>query len=91
MFPLLAHYIPHLRRGFMIGIRYAGAMAKPLMVIGLLIFLAGAWLAWGPRIPWLGRLPGDIVIRRESYTIYVPIVTCILISILMSLISKLFR
>jgi hypothetical protein len=65
-------------------------MSRTLIVIGLLLVAAG--LLW----PWLqkagiGRLPGDIVIRREGFTFYAPIATCILISIVLSIIFWFLR
>jgi hypothetical protein len=51
-----------------------------LIAMGLLIVGIGAlWLA-APSIPWLGKLPGDIRIERENFRFYFPIVTCIVIS-----------
>jgi len=47
------------------------------------------WLS--PKIPWLGHLPGDIVIKREKFTFYFPLGTSILISIILTLILYLFR
>lgn len=62
-----------------------------LLVIGLLI--AGAGLVWifAPSIPWLGRLPGDIHIQSGSFRFYFPLVTCILLSLLLSLVLWLIR
>jgi hypothetical protein len=65
--------------------------AKFLIVIGAV--LVGIGLVWQLGGKWfpLGRLPGDIVIEKENVRVYFPIVTCILISIILSLISYLFR
>ena len=63
-------------------------MGKLLILIGLLIAAAGVAIQLG--VP-LGRLPGDIVIRREQSTIYIPIVTCIVLSVLLSVIGMLLR
>jgi hypothetical protein len=60
------------------------------MVLGAAVFLIGALLASGVRIP-LGRLPGDIVIRREGGSFYFPIVTCLVLSLILSLVSWLLR
>lgn len=63
-------------------------MGRLLVVIGLLVTGAGLLIMLG--VP-LGRLPGDIVIRRGSGTFYFPLVTCILVSVVLTLIMALFR
>lgn len=63
-------------------------MGQILLVIGLLIAAIGAAISLG--LP-LGRLPGDIVIRREGFTLYLPIATCIVISLIFTLVSMFFR
>jgi Protein of unknown function (DUF2905) len=65
-------------------------IGRILMVVGAAAFLVGALLAAGVKIP-LGRLPGDIVIRREGGTFYLPIMTCLLLSGLLSLVAWFFR
>ncbi len=62
-----------------------------LLVLGLVI--AGAGLVWilAPSVPWLGRLPGDIRIERENFRFYFPLVTCLLVSVLLSLVVWLIR
>jgi hypothetical protein len=61
----------------------------PLLVgIGLLVALAGA-LIWA-GVP-LGRLPGDIVVRRGNFTMYVPITTSIVVSVVLSVLAMLLR
>jgi hypothetical protein len=63
-----------------------GHPAWLLIVIGLLIAGAGVvWLLVG-NVPWLGRLPGDIVIERGNSRFYFPITTCLLISVVLSLV-----
>ncbi|MDG4903754.1 MAG: DUF2905 domain-containing protein [Mesorhizobium sp.] len=58
-------------------------MSRTLIVIGLSIVAAGLLWPWVTRIG-LGRLPGDIVIERENFRLYVPITTGILISVVLS-------
>ncbi|HAA34724.1 MAG TPA: DUF2905 domain-containing protein [Firmicutes bacterium] len=65
-------------------------MGKILLGIGGIIALVGVVFLLGDRIG-LGRLPGDIIIRRENLTIYFPITTMIIISIILTLIFSLFR
>jgi len=68
-----------------------GALGKMLILLGVFIIVIGLLLVIGEKIPWLGRLPGDIIIKREKFTFYFPIVTCILISIFVTLLFTLFR
>ena len=62
-----------------------------LLVLGLVI--AGVGLVWilAPSIPWPGRLPGDIRIGRENFRFYFPLVTCLLLSLALSLVVWLIR
>lgn len=66
-------------------------LGKFLVVAGAIIVLAGL-LLWAGLFPrWLGRLPGDIRVERGDSTFYFPIVSCIIISVVVSLIFSLFR
>ena len=66
-------------------------LGKFLVVIGAVIVFVGIFL-WGGFAPkWLGRLPGDIRIERGNSAFYFPIVTCIIISIVLSLLLSIFR
>ncbi|MGO8987686.1 MAG: DUF2905 domain-containing protein [bacterium] len=68
-----------------------GPLGKLLILLGVFIILAGLFLLIGEKIPWVGRLPGDIIIRKKNFTFYFPIVTSILISIILTLLFTLFR
>ncbi len=65
-------------------------VARALIFLGLLIAGVGLVLLIAPKLPWLGRLPGDILIQRERFTLYIPIVTSLIISLLVSLMLWLF-
>ena len=65
-------------------------MQKSLIIIGVVLLITGLLWPWLARVP-LGRLPGDIVINRPNIRIYIPITTMIVISLIISLIMKLFR
>jgi hypothetical protein len=71
------------------------ALGKALISAGLLLALAGGALLLARRVPWLGRLPGDIRIEGEGTTFYFPITTCLLLSALLTavffLLSRLRR
>lgn len=61
------------------------SLGKTLIVIGLVVALIGVLLTLAGRIPWLGRLPGDIYVKRENFTFYFPLATSIIISLILSL------
>jgi len=63
-----------------------GDIAKILILFGTLLIAVGVVLLLVPKLPFLGRLPGDIVIKRGNTTFYFPLATSILISILISFI-----
>ncbi|MEW5946907.1 MAG: DUF2905 domain-containing protein, partial [bacterium] len=58
---------------------------KSLMYVGILLAAAGALLAFGARYLPLGRLPGDIMVRRGNFSFFFPVVTCILVSVILTL------
>jgi len=68
----------------------SGSMGRLLVIFGLLLIVIGALLIFAPKIPWIGRLPGDIVIRRGNFTFYFPVATCIILSILLSILARFF-
>ena len=68
-----------------------GDLGRMLMILGGVLFAIGALLTVAGRLPWLGRLPGDIVVRRDHVTFYFPIVTSVVLSILLTLLLHLFR
>lgn len=55
-----------------------------LVVVGLVIAVLGLVWLFLPHLPWLGRLPGDIVIERAHTKFYFPIVTCLVLSVVLS-------
>ena len=64
---------------------------KLLISIGVLFVIAGVLVLAAGRIPFLGRLPGDITIRRDGFTVYMPLATSLLVSVILSLLLYLFR
>lgn len=66
-------------------------MGKSLIILGLILVGAGLLLTYGGKIPMLGKLPGDIRIERDGFTLFFPLGTCLLVSILASLLFWLFR
>lgn len=64
---------------------------KTLIIIGLLLAFIGVVLTFGGKLPWLGKLPGDIRIERDNFSVYFPLGTSILLSVILSLLFWLFR
>ena len=65
-------------------------IGRLLLIVGIVTALVGAALIFLPKLPWIGRLPGDIVYHRKNFTFYFPLATSILISILLTLLFWLF-
>ena len=66
-------------------------LGKSLIAWGLLIAAVGGVMTLRTKIPWIGRLPGDIFIKRENFTFYFPLTTSILLALLTSLLVCLFK
>ncbi len=66
-------------------------MGKLLIIIGIIIIVAGIIVTYSDRIPFIGRLPGDISIKKDNYNFYFPITTSIILSIVISLILYLIN
>jgi hypothetical protein len=64
---------------------------KTLIYIGIALVALGLIFSVVGKIPWLGNLPGDITIQRERFTFYFPLTTCILISVIITLVLYFFR
>lgn len=67
------------------------SIGKALVVCGVVLAVVGIIFIFGSKLPWLGRLPGDIYIQKKSLSFYFPITTSILISILLSIIMLLLK
>jgi hypothetical protein len=65
-------------------------MGRMLIIAGLVLLIAGVVVTWGGRFFGSGRLPGDIVVRRNNFTFYFPIVTSLLLSIILTVVMWLF-
>ncbi len=65
-------------------------LAKLLIIFGVVLALLGGLLLVVGKIPFIGRLPGDIYIQRENFTFYFPLATSLLISILLTLLFSRF-
>ena len=61
-------------------------LGKMLIFFGAILILIGGALLLAGKVPWIGRLPGDIFIQRKNFSFYFPIATSIIISIILTLI-----
>jgi hypothetical protein len=64
-------------------------LGKFLILLGIIIICLGLLLTFIPKIPYLGKLPGDIYIKKGNFTFYFPLATSILLSILLTIILNL--
>ena len=62
---------------------------KLFIVLGIVFLLIGIFLLIGHKLPFVGKLPGDIYIKRKGFVLYFPVVTCIVLSIILTLILML--
>lgn len=68
-----------------------GGLGRLLIISGLVLIVAGMIMLTVGRVSWLGHLPGDITIRRGGVTFYFPLMTCLLLSAVLSLLLYLLR
>jgi hypothetical protein len=66
------------------------SLGRLFVVFGCVLVALGALLLLAPRIPWLGRLPGDLLVRRGPVTFYFPLATSLVVSVVLTLLVNLF-
>jgi hypothetical protein len=66
-------------------------IGKTLLLLGIVLALVGLLLMFVPRIPWLGRLPGDFSFGGENWRVYIPLGTSLVISLILTLLLWLFN
>ena len=66
------------------------SLGKILIISGLALVVIGIGVLLAGRLPWLGRLPGDIHVQRDGFSFHFPIVTCLLLSLILTVILNLF-
>lgn len=66
-------------------------MGKLLIIIGILCTILGVFIEYGGKIPFFGKLPGDIVVTKDNFKIYFPITTSIIISIFISIVLYVYH
>ena len=67
------------------------SFGKGIIILGGVLIFIGIFMLSGAKIPFLGKLPGDIYVQRENFKFYFPITTCVVISVLLYFIIRFFR
>ena len=67
-----------------------GEFSKILIVLGIVLILVGVGLPYLSKLEFLGKLPGDISYRGKNFSFYFPVVTCIILSVLLTVVLNLF-
>ena len=67
------------------------ALGKILIILGVVLVVVGLGFMFADKIPYIGRLPGDIYIKREKFSFYFPLATSIIISIILTILFSIFR
>jgi len=78
------HALQRVRRLAAINMLAIESIGKSLILFGIVLIVIGSLFVVFGKIPWFGRLPGDVIIKGDNYTFYFPIVTMILLSILLT-------
>lgn len=65
------------------------SLARMLILFGVVLLVVGALLLLAGRLPGIGRLPGDILIQRDGFSLYVPLATMLLVSIVLTVVLNL--
>lgn len=68
-----------------------GDIGRTLIVLGLIVAAVGLLLTFAGKLPWLGHLPGDIRIERDGFSFYFPLTTCIIVSVVITLVLYFLR
>jgi len=66
-------------------------MGRLLLFLGIFLVIAGILLMFLPKLPFIGRLPGDFVIKKGNFTFYFPLATSIILSIILTILFSIFR
>ncbi len=66
-------------------------MGKLLIIVGIVCILVGVFITYGPKIPFLGKLPGDISFEKGNFKFFFPLTTSIVISVILSLLLFLYQ
>ncbi|MCB0298738.1 MAG: DUF2905 domain-containing protein [Calditrichaeota bacterium] len=67
------------------------SLGKALLVAGAVLMVIGVLLMWGNRIPFIGKLPGDIIFQRKNFTFYFPLTSLIILNLLILIVVWIIR
>jgi hypothetical protein len=65
-------------------------LGRALIVVGIVLLVVGLVLLYADRVPLLGRLPGDVLVKKKNFTLYFPIATALLVSLVLTLVLNLW-
>jgi hypothetical protein len=68
-----------------------GTLGRTLIVLGVILAVLGVLLTLAGKVPWLGRLPGDFRFSGKGWTVYFPLATMLILSVVLTLLLNLFR
>jgi hypothetical protein len=66
-------------------------IGRMLVILGVLLVIVGLGFMFADKIPYIGRLPGDIYVKREKFSFYFPLATSIILSIILTILFSIFR
>jgi len=66
------------------------SIGKFIITVGILLVITGMLIASVDKLPFLGRLPGDIFVRKGNFSFYFPVVTCLVLSVVLTILLNLF-
>ncbi|MCD6169715.1 MAG: DUF2905 domain-containing protein [Candidatus Latescibacteria bacterium] len=66
------------------------SIGKFIIIVGILLVITGMLIASVDKLPFLGRLPGDIFVRKGNFSFYFPVVTCLVLSVVLTILLNLF-
>jgi Protein of unknown function (DUF2905) len=72
------------------SMRNVDAIGRALVIVGVVVLVIGLALMFADKVPFVGRLPGDVTFRGEGWTVYAPIATSIVVSLVLTAALSLF-
>ncbi len=66
-------------------------MGRILILVGIALILVGLLMTIGNKLPWIGKLPGDIIIKKDHFSFYFPLTSSIIVSVILTLLLYIFK